>query len=410
MADAFTGDYDMAGYRFRLCATPRFLGSHVASYLEPFRSTAAHSDPVPTYSIDLDPAHRAKVSRVSAPYYVTIDGEEERSSCYAGRMIEHLLWTINHRAIDQIASHVAVHAAGVTRDGAGIVLPAPMGGGKTTLAAGLVHSGLSYLTDEMVLIEPASGWMVPFPRALWADRKSVALIPGLGERVEGQFMAPDAESVHVRPDDLRTGAIGEPCPVRFVLMPSYEAGVRTTVEPVSRGRTLQYLAVHSPNIQRFGARGLAVLADVVAAASCFRLRLGDLWSGVDAAWDLLRRAPSPASSWSPVPTEGPDRTQAGAAQATAGARPNRRCDVAGVEIDGETVLYDVSSGRVHLLNTIAGVLWANFDGDLSVDELAAELARASGHGTAEVRNSVIELVRRLESEGLLESSPHRAAG
>jgi len=403
VAVPFEAEFDAAGYRFRVCSSPALLGQHVAGYLKPFRVASRSAGHVATYRIAFEPDHSSPVTNRPAPYVVTLDGAFERSADSAGRVVEHLLWTISRHATAQVAAQVAIHAAAASLDGVGVVMPAPMNAGKTTLVAGLVHGGLSYLTDEMTLIDPASGCIVPFPRALWVDRRSVALIPGLAERVENELMAPDAESVHIRPNDLRLGAIGESCRPGFVVAPSYEPGAPTTAEPVPRAQALQLLVVHSQNIQRFGRRGLEVLAGVVAGADCYRLRVGDLASAVRVVTELVEAGPGPPSSWSPVGGERRKaRTDDTAGPIEGSARPRARSDVAGVEIDGDTVLYDVPSGGVHLLNRIAGILWANFDGRRSLDELGGELVVATGQDAELVRTSVLDLARRLGAEGLLE--------
>jgi PqqD family protein of HPr-rel-A system len=59
-------------------------------------------------------------------------------------------------------------------------------------------------------------------------------------------------------------------------------------------------------------------------------------------------------------------------------RPRRAPSVAFTELDGEIVLYDEDTGHTHLLNPTAGVLWQCFDGDATLDELAADVADAYG--------------------------------
>src|SRR5437016_7532138 len=66
-----------------------------------------------------------------------------------GAFVARFVQWLNQQAVDPEYA-VMSHAGGVSRDGAACVLPAHMESGKTTLTAGLVRSGFSYLTDEAV--------------------------------------------------------------------------------------------------------------------------------------------------------------------------------------------------------------------------------------------------------------------
>ena len=83
-------------------------------------------------------------------------------------------------------------------------------------------------------------------------------------------------------------------------------------------------------------------------------------------------------------------------------RPRRAAAVAFTELDGETVLYDESTGGTHLLNPTASVLWQCFDGDASLDELAADVADAYGIDPATAADDVRTVVRSLGELGVLE--------
>jgi PqqD family protein of HPr-rel-A system len=81
--------------------------------------------------------------------------------------------------------------------------------------------------------------------------------------------------------------------------------------------------------------------------------------------------------------------------------PAPRSSVASVELEGETVIYDVASGVSHLLNATVTAVWRGMDGDTTLDELAVDLAAAYGATETQVRDDVIAHVRRLGGHGLL---------
>lgn len=82
-------------------------------------------------------------------------------------------------------------------------------------------------------------------------------------------------------------------------------------------------------------------------------------------------------------------------------RPHRAPSVAYTELDGEVVLYDEDTGHTHLLNPTAGVLWQCFDGEATLDELAADVADAYGIDPAAAAEDVRMVARSLGEIGVL---------
>lgn len=66
--------------------------------------------------------------------------------------------------IDQNSDGLALHAAALSRNGKGILLPGRSGSGKTSLSTWLASRGFNYLTDEFVFIESNTNTMQAFAR------------------------------------------------------------------------------------------------------------------------------------------------------------------------------------------------------------------------------------------------------
>lgn len=82
--------------------------------------------------------------------------------------------------------------------------------------------------------------------------------------------------------------------------------------------------------------------------------------------------------------------------------PRARGTISGVDLDGEAVLYDEATGRLHHLSPHATLVWSCFDGRASVAELVADLSEAYGvHGHV-IEADVLTLTRQLARRGLLE--------
>ena len=81
-----------------------------------------------------------------------------------------------------------------------------------------------------------------------------------------------------------------------------------------------------------------------------------------------------------------------------------RPDVHAVELDGETVVYDRPTRRLHLLNPSATVIWMALDGQVTGDELVAELAEQFGVELETMDRQVRDVLTTLSQEGLIQAS------
>ena len=72
-----------------------------------------------------------------------------------------------------------------------------------------------------------------------------------------------------------------------------------------------------------------------------------------------------------------------------------------VEVDGEAVL--LNEGRLHLLNATGALVWACFDGEGTIAEIAADISEGLGVPYDAVLEDTLAVARQLGKEGLLAS-------
>jgi len=70
-----------------------------------------------------------------------------------------------------------------------------------------------------------------------------------------------------------------------------------------------------------------------------------------------------------------------------------------VEVDGEAVL--LNDGRLHLLNATGTLVWACFDGEGTIAEIAADISDGLGVPYETVLDDTLAVARELGTEGLL---------
>jgi Coenzyme PQQ synthesis protein D (PqqD) len=72
-----------------------------------------------------------------------------------------------------------------------------------------------------------------------------------------------------------------------------------------------------------------------------------------------------------------------------------------VEVDGEAVLLDEHSGRLHLLNPSAALVWACFDGVSSIGAIVDDISDELDAPRDVVLADTLSVSRQLADEGLL---------
>jgi hypothetical protein len=229
-----------------------------------------------------DVAHRLTLSETATGYEVHLDAVRLLATPAKSIALQSLLWHANRQAIDHSRGSVLVHASAAAHAGTALVLPGPMGAGKSTLVAALVRAGLDYLTDEVVAVDPGSGLVRPYPKYLSLDPGFGAPLPPTGVRA---FLG---DSTLVAADDLRPGAAArEPAQPRIVVIPRYEPGATANLEPLRPAAALAALAQHAFHIEADAARTLEVLGALVEQSRGYELVSGDVPGATRALLELV---------------------------------------------------------------------------------------------------------------------------
>lgn len=276
-----TPRYRALGFDFAISAEDPALVRYLETLYEQFECPG---EPACRYTIDaVDVDGRRR-------FRIRCDGDDfVRQHDRRWRVFAALVWHVNRRVIAESQDRLLIHASAAAHGDAGLLFPAAMEAGKTTLVAGLVRAGLSYVTDEAVAIDLRSGLVEPFPRSLSVDEGSWHVLadlepsvpPEVADYLRGQWQVP--------PDSIRPGAVAGPCRPRFVITPQYRAGSTTRLEPLGRADAVRTMAENAFNFRSHGRAALHLLADVARQSSCHRLVVGDLDDACDLVLGLLDR-------------------------------------------------------------------------------------------------------------------------
>jgi len=134
------------------------------------------------------------------------------------------------------------HAAGVGRDGVGLMLPGKSGQGKSTLSVHLLHHGFSFLSDDRVFVaKERDGDRVRMygfyePAKLFAS--NVSHLPGLREdaRLKGETNPARKNDVDVR--EYYPNRVAHSAELAGLLFPVWSPGERSRIETVGAGKAL----------------------------------------------------------------------------------------------------------------------------------------------------------------------------
>ncbi len=81
--------------------------------------------------------------------------------------------------------------------------------------------------------------------------------------------------------------------------------------------------------------------------------------------------------------------------------PVRRPGLVDVPVDGETIVVDEESARLHHLDAVASAVWQQLDGTRTVGEVTAALVAAFDAPSDQIEADVRDLVGSLVENGLL---------
>jgi hypothetical protein len=77
-------------------------------------------------------------------------------------------------------------------------------------------------------------------------------------------------------------------------------------------------------------------------------------------------------------------------------------DVQSTNMDGETVLLDLSTGRYYTLNRVGSVIWEHCTGDKTISDIQAVICDRFDVAPERALDDLVALVNELIQEGLLQ--------
>ncbi|MCH7872986.1 MAG: hypothetical protein IID33_14925 [Planctomycetes bacterium] len=217
-------------------------------------------------------------------YGVFGDGRQMGKPLRRDEVLPQLEWAINSRVILTRTDFLQLRAAGMVRDGVGVILAGGSGSGKSTLAAALLVRGWRYGSDDLILIDPATGFMHPFPKAICVRSGAFDIIERLALPMTGgryHVKGVRGRVGYINPHDVAPDRVAKPGPVRFVVFPNYVRGTPSNLFAMPPGRAVYGLVSVTLNRAAFTDHGVSILSAFSAGAECLGLDAGEIEESCD---------------------------------------------------------------------------------------------------------------------------------
>jgi HprK-related kinase A len=277
--------------RSGLPAIRRGIALHYANH--PVEEPGAFAD----FHVDVD--RPATLRRWIDPQVVfRFDGTEPFAPLPGDQGFPMLEWGLNWCVSNHCHQYLIVHAAVLEREGRALILPAPSGSGKSTLCAGLAYAGgWRLLSDELMLLDPASGVVVPLPRPLSLKNDSIELLAAVAPRdAFGEIVSETTKGrvAHLQPPAASVADARVPALPAWVVLPRHVAGSSAALRPLSRATAFMALVDNAFNYVVHGRRGFHALADLIDRCTSFEFSYADLREAT-ATFDRLARSTAAAA-------------------------------------------------------------------------------------------------------------------
>ena len=165
--------------------------------------------------------------------------------------------TIYH-LIDKNKDGMALHAAALSKDGKGIILPGASGRGKTTLSTWLATKGYNYLTDEYVFIGENTNIIQAFSRPPNVKVKGIAALDSYFDiNAHEDQTIQSSQVAMIPPRLLNPNNKNEEAVVSLIVFPNYKESSEFELEKLSKARaglSLMECLVNARNLNGHGFR------------------------------------------------------------------------------------------------------------------------------------------------------------
>jgi HprK-related kinase A len=190
-----------------------------------------------------------------------------------------LEWGMNWCIANYAHQYLMIHSAVLERKGCTLLFIAPPGSGKSTLAAALSFRGWRLYSDELALVRPSDGHLVPIPRPIGLKNESIEVIRKFAPEAVISDIWPESHKgsvAHVKPTRDCVDRSSETSMPASILFMTYSAASPTQLNALPKSRAFLRLAEASFNYSLLGATGFETMARMIDSCDCYEFTYSDL--------------------------------------------------------------------------------------------------------------------------------------
>lgn len=217
------------------------------------------------------------------------DGERPFKPLPLPQALAMLEWGLNWCVAAHCHQYLIIHAASLARGEHALILPGAPGAGKSTLAAALMLSGWRLLSDELTLIDPATGNLSALARPINLKNASIEVIRDFSRAAIFGPQMPDTlkgRITHLQPTATSVERAATRAKSAWIIFPRYLKGAATELTPAPKTQSFIDLAEQAFNYTTLGETGFDALAALIKHSTTWQLRYSRLPEAI-AALDRL---------------------------------------------------------------------------------------------------------------------------
>jgi len=263
-------DYKLQSHRFSIQTGNRKLAD-LCSPLYPnsrFRHNG-HADI--TYSLKM-----RNDSVTGTTYEIFVNGKKKYSTNSKSELFSQLEWIVTCNSMSHLQEFFQIHAGAVVKDRKVILLPAGHGSGKTTLTLSLTRYNYRCLSDDIVLIDPKSLMVIPFPRSFLIKKDAIKKLTrsNLIDKRSGYYCRSD-DTLYFNPDTGNKFPARKIKPYAIVEL-KHNRRFRNELRQVSKSQMCIKLLRQSFNVHNYKRKAVTILTGLVRKSKCYSLKTNNV--------------------------------------------------------------------------------------------------------------------------------------
>ena len=202
-------------------------------------------------------------------------------------------WGLNWCIALSAHKNIMLHSAVLEHKGVAIIFPAKPGSGKSTLCSALMLRGWRLLSDEFGLVDPASGQLIPIPRAIPLKNNSVSVIRDFSDQAvlgplfrgtkkgDVAHLAPTKDSIKYQNNRVKPA---------LVIFPEYNTNTHCNLVKQEKSMAFVRITDNSFNYYLAQNRGFKVLSKLIQDCDSYSLQYSHLNDAISALNQLVEDA------------------------------------------------------------------------------------------------------------------------